>query len=265
MRSDASPAPGPAEGAILPPALAGAALIAVWQIAVWVTKTSIFPGPLAVVRGLFQLARTGVLFRYMADSIRRVATGFAVATVVGVPLGMLAGLYRRVDAALNPVVQALRPISPLAWTPIVIVLFGIGDRATTSLIVVAAIGPILVSTAAATRDVPPIFLDAGRNFGLSPAALLRRVIFPAALPAILTGLRIAFGVSWLVLVAAEMIAVDSGLGYLIVDARNAGKRYDLVVAGMLAIGAIGLAFDIGFQRLSRLRAVRWGFSANDDR
>ena len=105
-----------------------------------------------------------------------------------------------------------------------------------------------------------MFLQAGRNFGLSAPQLIRRVIFPAVLPRIVVGLRIAFGVAWVVLVAAEMIAVDSGLGYLIIDARNAGKRYDLVVAGMLLIvGVIGLLLDSLFRSIERIRSVRWGF------
>jgi NitT/TauT family transport system permease protein len=105
-----------------------------------------------------------------------------------------------------------------------------------------------------------MFRNAGENFGLSPASLLRRVIFPASLPQILIGLRIALGIAWLVVVAAEMIAVDSGLGYLIIDSRNAGKRYDLVVAGMLLIGLIGLGLDSGIRRLERLPSLRWGFT-----
>jgi NitT/TauT family transport system permease protein len=107
--------------------------------------------------------------------------------------------------------------------------------------------------------VPSVSRRAGRNFGLAPWQLLARVIFPAALPQILVGLRIALGIAWLVVVAAEMIAVDSGLGYLIIDSRNSGKRYDLVVAAMLLIGIIGLALDFGFRRLEKIKSVRWGF------
>jgi NitT/TauT family transport system permease protein len=107
--------------------------------------------------------------------------------------------------------------------------------------------------------VPAVFRRAGRNFGLSPQRLLIRVIFPAAIPQMLVGLRIALGIAWLVVVAAEMIAVDSGLGYLVVDSRNAGKRYDLVVAAMLLIGIIGLVLDMTFRRLERVHSVRWGF------
>ena len=111
----------------------------------------------------------------------------------------------------------------------------------------------------ALASVPPVFRRAGRNFGLSPIQLLARVIFPAALPQILVGLRIALGIAWLVVVAGEMIAVDSGLGYLVIDSRNSGNRYDLVVAAMLVIGLIGLALDISFRRLEKAPSVRWGF------
>jgi len=110
------------------------------------------------------------------------------------------------------------------------------------------------------RNVPPMFRNAGQNFGLSSEALLRRVIFPAALPQVLVGIRIALGIAWLVVVAAEMIAVDSGLGYLIIDSRNAGKRYDLVVAGMLLIGTIGLGLDMSIRRMELWKSVRWGFT-----
>jgi NitT/TauT family transport system permease protein len=107
--------------------------------------------------------------------------------------------------------------------------------------------------------VPTVFRRAGRNFGLGAGGLLIKVVFPAALPQIIIGLRIALGIAWLVLVAAEMIAVDSGLGYLVIDARNSGKRYDLVVAAMLLIGLIGLTLDVAFRYLETFRAVRWGF------
>jgi NitT/TauT family transport system permease protein len=107
--------------------------------------------------------------------------------------------------------------------------------------------------------VPAVFRRAGLNFGLTPAQLLARVIFPAALPRIIIGLRIALGIAWLVVVAAEMIAVDSGLGYLVIDSRNSGKRYDLVIAAMLLIGVIGLVLDSLFNCLRNIKSVRWGF------
>jgi NitT/TauT family transport system permease protein len=116
---------------------------------------------------------------------------------------------------------------------------------------------------AAVQNMQPIYVRAARNFGLNNLMLFRKVIFPACLPQILTGLRIALGIAWLVVVAAEMIAVNSGLGYLIIDARNAGKRYDLVVAGMIMIGLIGLALDAAVRRLEKFDEVRWGYANKD--
>jgi NitT/TauT family transport system permease protein len=134
------------------------------------------------------------------------------------------------------------------WMPLAVIWFGVSNVAPIFLIFLASFFPIVVAAANGVRTVPPMFLQAGKNFGLSAPQLMIRVVIPAVLPRIAIGLRVAFGVAWVVLVAAEMIAVDSGLGYLIIDARNAGKRYDLVVAGMLIIGILGLFLDELFRR-----------------
>jgi NitT/TauT family transport system permease protein len=245
--------------AILLPAAAATVLIALWQVAVQWTGTSVFPSPGAVARGFAELARKGLLLRYSRDSLLRVAAGYGAALAFGIPAGVFLGWRPAAARAVNPVIQLLRPISPLAWIPVAIVLFGVSNVAAVFLIFLASLFPILVSAMNGVRGVPAMYRDAGRNFGLSQRALLSRVVFPAALPEILTGLRLALGIAWIVVVAAEMIAVDSGLGYLVIDSRNAGKRYDLVVAAMLSIGAIGLVLNLLVQRVSRLRAVRWGF------
>ena len=241
------------------PAAAAAAIVGLWWVAVDWTKTSVFPSPAAVARGIVELARKGLLFPYVRDSLIRVAAGYGAALAVGIPLGVFLGWRLQVARAANPVIQFLRPISPLAWIPVAIVLFGVSDTAAIFLIFLASLFPILVSAMNGVRGVPSMYRQAGANFGLTRGALMARVVFPAALPEILTGLRIALGVAWIVVVAAEMIAVNSGLGYLVIDSRNAGKRYDLVVAAMLLIGAIGLVLNVLVQRISRLRAVRWGF------
>ena len=147
--------------------------------------------------------------------------------------------------------------------PLAVIWFGVSNIAPIFLIFLGSLFPIVVASANAVRNVSPVFLQSGRNFGLSAAQLMRRIVLPAVLPRILLGLRIAFGVAWLVLVAAEMIAVDSGLGYLIIDARNAGKRYDLVVAGMVLIGLIGLGLDFLVRRMENLDQVRWGLSRHE--
>jgi NitT/TauT family transport system permease protein len=233
--------------------------LTVWAGAVAWSGTRVFPSPWDVERGLLELLRRGLLWSYIRDSLFRVGAGYALAVLCGIPAGLLLGWYPVATATVNPVIQMLRPISPLAWIPLSIVWFGVSDFAAVFLILLASFFPIVVSTINGVRNLPAMYLHAGRNFGLSPAALLARVIFPAALPQVLIGLRIALGVAWLVVVAAEMIAVDSGLGYLIIDARNAGKRYDLVLAGMILIGVIGLGLDVGIRRVEKLKSVRWGF------
>ncbi len=242
------------------PLLALALFAGLWHAGVNFSHTKVFPNPSDVGRGLRELLNKGLLWSYTRGSLFRVSSGYMLAVGLGIPAGLVLGWYPSAATAVNPVIQILRPISPLAWIPLSIVWFGIGNQAAIFLIFLASFFPIVVSTVNGVRNVPPMFRNAGQNFGLTPAALLRRVIFPAALPQVLVGLRISLGIAWLVVVAAEMIAVDSGLGYLIIDSRNAGKRYDLVVAGMLLIGLIGLGLDLGMRRLEKWKSVRWGFS-----
>src|ERR1044071_3750904 len=237
-----------------------AVLVVLWWAAVYVTGTKIFPSPKEVAKGVAVLMGKGILWRYIGDSLFRVACGYAAAAVLAVPFGLMLGWWSALARAFNPLIQMLRPISPLAWMPLAEILFGVSNLAPIFLIFLASFFPIVVATMNGVRNVPPMFVQAGRNFGLSTPALLTRVVFPAVLPRIVVGLRIAFGVAWLVLVAAEMIAVDSGLGYLIIDARNAGKRYDLVIAGMLMIGVIGLLLDALIRRMEKLRSVQWAFT-----
>jgi NitT/TauT family transport system permease protein len=241
------------------PLLATALLLALWHYSVAWTATKIFPSPLDVKKGITELIHKHVLWSDIIDSLRRVAIGFGAATVIGIPLGLALGWYPAANQVVNPVLQILRPISPIAWIPVAIILLGVGDHAATSLIFLGALFPIIVACVDGVSNVPSVFRLAGRNFGLGPFRLLTQVVFPAALPKIIVGLRIALGIAWLVVVAAEMIAVDSGLGYLVIDSRNSGKRYDLVVAAMLIIGLIGLILDTGVRRLEKLKSIRWGF------
>jgi len=241
------------------PVLAFGVLLALWYFAVRWSGTRVLPSPVEVKKGLAELLEKHVLWSDIADSLRRVAIGFGLGALLGIPLGLALGWYPALYNVVNPVIQILRPISPIAWIPVAILFLGIGDHAATALIFLGAFFPIVVSCVDGVNNVSSVFRRAGRNFGLSPFELLRRVVFPAALPNILVGLRIAFGIAWLVVVAAEMVAVDSGLGFLIIDSRNSGKRYDLVVAAMLIIGLIGLALDYLFRTLERIKSVRWGF------
>ena len=241
------------------PLLVALLLLAIWHYSVIWTGTKVFPSPISVEKGLAELLHKHVLWADIADSLRRVAIGFGLAAIIGIPFGLALGWYPALHQLFNPVLEILRPISPIAWIPVAIIFFGVGDKPATFLVFLGAFFPVVVACASGVSTVPSIYRRAGRNFGLSPVQILARVVFPAALPQILIGLRIALGIAWLVVVAGEMIAVDSGLGYLVIDSRNSGKRYDLVVAAMLLIGLIGLALDMAFRQIKKIRSVRWGF------
>lgn len=245
--------------AIVLPLLTGVVFLVVWHILVRLSGSDLFPTPLDVAKGIGELVEKGLLLKYIVASLFRVSWGFFLAVIVGVPLGLALGWFRLAYEALNPMIQILRPISPIAWIPVAILWFGIDDTAPVFLIFLASVFPITVSAMAAVQNMQLVYLRAARNFGVGGAQLFRRVILPAALPQIITGIRIALGIAWLVVVAAEMIAVNSGLGYLIIDARNAGKRYDLVVAGMVMIGLIGLVLDLLVRQLEKFDEVRWGY------
>jgi NitT/TauT family transport system permease protein len=244
---------------VLPMMVCCGVLIA-WELSVRFSQSDLFPGPISVSFGMRELVERGLLFKYIIASLYRVTWGFTLAVLLGVPLGLLIGWFRPAYLALNPFIQVLRPISPIAWIPLSILWFGISDASPIFLIFLASVFPITVSACAAVRNLQPVYIRAAENFELSGWQLFRRVILPGTLPQVITGIRIALGIAWLVVVAAEMVAVNSGLGYLIIDARNAGKRYDLVVSGMLVIGLIGLVLDWIVRSIERFDEVRWGYS-----
>lgn len=244
----------------LRPVIFIAGLLIVWQIAAGRQSVHLLPGPWGVVGGIADLLRHGLLLKYVTASLFRVTWGFLLAVALALPLGLAIGWYRRAEMAFNPILQVLRPISPLAWIPIAILWFGVGDLAAIFLIFLGCFLPLLLTAIQAVQSVPDIYVNIGRNFGLRPFELICRVLFPAVIPQLIVGLRITLGIAWLVVVAAEMIAVNSGLGFLIVDARNAGNRYDLVLAGMVMIGTIGLLLDMGIRSLEHIRSSRWSYS-----
>jgi NitT/TauT family transport system permease protein len=244
----------------LPSIAVAAALVVVWWAAVSATKSVIFPTPWGVLAGTFELLKDGTLWRHIGASLLRVGTGFALAVCVAVPLGLWMGWVRGAYRMLNPVFQILRPISPIAWIPIAILWFGVGNASPIYLIFISSVFPMVVQTTAGVHTIEKRYLRAAENFGVSRATLFRQVVIPAVMPQILVGMRIGLGVAWLVVVAAEMIALRSGLGYMIMDARNAGNRYDLVIAGMIIIGLIGLSLDGIMRTLERFRWVRWRYA-----
>jgi len=233
-------------------------VIAIWWVAAG--GSPIFPTPLQVVAGFEEMVRSGVLWKHMGTSLMRVTIGYFAAVALAVPLGVLMGWFEPLNRALNPLFQLLRPISPIAWIPLAILWFGIGGLSPIFLIFLSSFFPVLVATIAGIHGVERDYIRAARNFQLTGPHFFMQVLIPAALPQIITGMRIGLGVAWLVVVAAEMIATESGLGFLIIDARNQASRYDLVVAAMIIIGVLGLLLDAVMRRLEHLDQVRWRFA-----
>jgi len=243
----------------VPAAAVIALLIAVWWLAVVATHSAIFPTPGQVVTGTVELARDGTLWGDIGASLMRVSVGFLLAAAIAVPLGLWMGWVHGAFLTLNPVFQILRPISPIAWIPMAILWFGVGNASPIFLIFMSSVFPMVVQTTAGVHTIERRYLRAAENFGVSRSTLFRQVIIPAVLPQIIVGMRIGLGVAWLVVVAAEMIALRSGLGYLIIDSRNAGNRYDLVIGGMVIIGLIGLLLDGVMRLMEGLKIVRWRY------
>jgi NitT/TauT family transport system permease protein len=218
------------------------------------------PSPGESFAALAQMVASGEMMRHVVASVFRVATGFAIAAALGIPFGLMLGSFAWLSSLTNSVIQCLRPISPIAWLPVATLALGGGDVAAVFLIFLASFFPIVVSTAAAVGTVDLKYRRSAMNFGVRGLALARRVVLPAALPAILTAVRIALGISWVVVVAAEMLGVESGLGFLVLDARNQ-LRYDRVVAAMIVIGVIGLLIDLAVRRIERGELARRGLLA----
>ena len=244
---------------IIPPLLVIATVIAVWWWVVARSESPIFPTPWAVVTGAWELAQDGSLWEHIRSSLLRVGIGFGLAMLVAIPLGLWMGWVGGAYRTLNPIFQMLRPISPIAWIPLAILWFGMDDISPIFLIFISSVFPMIVQTTSGVHTIERRYLRAAANFGVSRSVLFRQVVIPAVLPEIIVGMRIGIGVAWLVVVAAEMIALRSGLGYLIMDSRNAGNRYDLVIASMIIIGIIGLLLDGITRLLERLKTVKWRY------
>ena len=211
--------------------------------------------PRAVDQSWLAWACSGELLQDARGSLTRVVLGFGLGFVLALPLGLLMGALPWLRALTNPLIQILRPIPPIAYIPLAILWFGLGNPPAVFLIALGAFFPILMNTIAGVAQVDSIYLRAARNLGASPARIFVQVILPAAMPFILSGVRIGIGTAFLVVIVAEMIAVNNGLGYRILEAREYFWT-DKIIAGMLSIGLIGLAIDLLMDRLNR-HLLRW--------
>lgn len=236
-------------------------LLVVWQmiasIGGW--NEALFPSPWGTLVGLGELVVSGVLLADIGASLGRFALGYISAVVLAMALGLVLGWYKGIWNYLNPVAQVLRPVSPVAWLPFIVLFFGIGEMPALVIIFIAAFFPVLLATVAAVQGMEEVYLKVARNFGIGQPQILTKIVFPAVFPRIATGLHLALGTAWVFLVAGEMAGAQSGLGFLIIDARN-NLRADWLMAAILTIGVLGLALDGMVSYLESHIYRRWGLA-----
>jgi ABC-type nitrate/sulfonate/bicarbonate transport system permease component len=235
-----------------------AAVIAGWYlVSTYVldkTTRALLPPPQAVLKAAWELGQSGELWVHLRDSLKREFVAFLWATM-SIPLGIAMGWWKAVEEQVDPLVEVLRPVPPLAWIPLSILWFGIGDTQNQFIIFLGCFFPILLNTIAGVKGVEPNLVRAARCLGASEGRILWRVVLRAALPQIITGIRVGLGVGWMALVAAELVGANSGLGFLINDARTV-LRTDYVIVGMAAIGVVGLVIDRAI-RFAGARLLPW--------
>jgi NitT/TauT family transport system permease protein len=216
------------------------------------------PSPGDVARSFKEEITNGRLFNDIIASMWRVTIGFIISVFLAVPFGLWLGQHLMARKAFVPVLNFFRFLSPLAWIPFAILWFHIGDKPAVFLLFMATFFPLTLSTMAAVANIPKIYFRVAHDYNYKGAELLTKVTFPAVLPQIVTALRVTYGIAWVVIVAAEMVGCQDGLGYGIWDARN-GLRLDTAVCYMIIIGALGMGADRLLAQLTKLPALRWGY------
>ncbi|MEC1178244.1 ABC transporter permease [Metasolibacillus meyeri] len=238
------------------------ALLIVWQLASILSghNQALFPPPLLVGEALLEMIRSGSIFTHIQISFLRFFSGYLAAVILAIVLGLIVGQLPAIWRVLDPIVQVLRPVSPIAWSPFIVLWFGIGNMPAIVIIFIAAFFPVLLSTVSAVKKVDAMYLRIAANFEMTHTERMWKIIFPAAFPMIANGLHMAIGSAWIFLVAGEMIGAQSGLGFLIVDARNA-LSLDIVMACIIIIGILGLLLDQAIRLFEGWVARIWGGQA----
>lgn len=239
-----------------------AILIVIWQVVIWVGgyQEALLPSPLSVGKAIVELIVDGIIFVHLQVSLGRFAAGYLMAVIPAILLGMLLGRSPRVWQVIDPIVQVLRPVTPVAWSPFIVLWFGIGNMPAIAIIFIAAFFPVLLSTVSGVKKINPSYLKIAENLEIRNWELMYKFIFPAAFPAVVSGLRLALGTAWIFLVAGEMIGAQSGLGFLIVDSRNT-LNLDYVLAGIIFIGVSGFLLDRMISVLERWVGKHYGMAA----
>lgn len=237
-----------------------------WEAVVLTGKyePALLPSPLMVLRGIEELISNGTFFTHIKVSLFRFFIGYSIAVILAIILGIILGWFQKIWDVIDPIVQVLRPISPVAWFPFIVLWLGIGDIPAIAIIFIAAFFPVLLSTVSAVKKTDKTYLKVARNFGIKQPFVLTKIILPAAFPNIVTGLHLALGSAWIFLVSGEMVGAQSGLGYLIMDARNS-LRTDLLLSAIIMIGVLGLLLDKLITLFEKWVGKTWGISSEPGR
>jgi nitrate/nitrite transport system permease protein len=240
---------------VLPYLLCIGAFLIVWQLLSAALGTARLPGPVNVLTDTWDPYISQPFFDdggtskglgwQILISLQRVALGYGLAAVVGIAVGGLLGLNRFIGKGLDPVIQVLRTVPPLAWFPISLMVFQDANFSAIFVIFITAIWPIIINTAVGIREIPQDYTNVARVLRLSKRDYIRSIVVPATVPYVFTGLRIAVGLAWLAIVAAEMLKADGGIGYFIWDAYNAGgdASSSQIILAIIYVGLVGLALD----------------------
>lgn len=217
-----------------------------------------FPSPGSVMYSFREEILAGRLLNDLVASLWRVAVGFVLSAALGIPLGLWLGQKVQARQALVPMLNFFRFLSPLAWIPFAILWFHIGDKPAIFLIFMATFFPLALATMVAVAGIPSIYFRVAQDYNYKGVELLSKVTFPAVLPQVVTALRVSYGIAWVVIVAAEMVGCQDGLGYGIWEARN-GLRLDSAVCYMIVIGSLGMSIDRLLAQLTKMPGIRWGY------
>ena len=217
----------------------------------------LMPSPRSVARALWELLTDGWLFGHVWVSIGRFLVGYLSACALALTIGVAAGWFKPLWVLLEPIVLLLKPISPIAWLPFIMLWFGIGDAPAIFTIALAGFFPMLIATVSAINNVSESYMHVAANFGLSKFETLTKVVIPASFPYLIQGLHTALTASWIFLVAGELMGTHTGLGFLINDARQ-NLRSDLIMAGIVLIGIIGYILDRAISHFENFVNRKWG-------
>ena len=232
-------------------------ILLVWQLyyEIWGIKNSLLPSPVEIFKAAWELGFSSEIYIDILNSLQRVFIGFSLASFFGVAVGLILGNYKKVGEYILPLLEMLRPIPPIAWIPIAILLFGLGNTSAYFIIFLGVFFPIFSNTYFGASNMPRVYKNASASFELSRFVYFREVLFKFSLPYIFAGLKIGIGMAWICVIAAEMIGAQSGLGYFI-QINRLYLRTDYMAVGMILIGLIGYFLNLSISALEK-RIIKW--------